>query len=542
MQGVQQTKVVSPKSISQTLSPTDVIKHFVSQELASCPEDNKYAVYFAVKTALENFSSEEFDITHTNPIINGIFTKILNAPVLLNAFKALAIPTKVSCVTTHNTELLTYLSELEAEMSASSTSAMSRHMDKVKNTIIPIGNGKGKKRTPTVLSWGVCYMSKWGDHTKNANNKVSVPYGEISCRQLSWETLVSGAKPLKSYHTAMRDLQVAQSESLRRNFYDTKNIRFRANEYYFLHKDDDIGDILYDIAKDLGVDSIKSMLFITSSHQISFTIEHKESGNIVLKWYDPNRTECHIRFLTDKVEKLKLAKLDDFMEKQQQADYFSRLSSTTVAVYVDPKRPVGDGSQPHQFTVAHPTKLSPAEILAYTTVYNADNLIELLKNTVAAESDGDKLFGLLANDLSDPGKPLFFTAVLAPRENFVVVFISVVAKSTLLTSKQKILLLKATATIQGRAYSVLFLGINSGRASEITNYTREILKSTELSDDEKVAILSDDGFNGDQSKRSPAHDEPSKLALIAFANEVRSSTLPEDKKTLILKTQRYKID
>jgi|GEM_PF-4654397 len=538
---------------SEVAGQLPIIKNFISQELEREGQNSEFLIHYALKITLEKFSSYSgvVNFISPNPYINTFLSKIESAPALQNAFTLLTKTfSPLDTTLTTPQELNQYLAELDETLSRARVQSMEQHLDKVPG---PISDGKYNRQCVT-LTWGVKYICKGGDHKQNHNNRIDAhaladkqSHGKLTCRHLSWEVLVQGVKPLKDYHAPMSNLFKQQSTRLVNNDFDLQKIRFRANNYYFVHMADNFGDVLYSIAENLQIAEMKSMIFLTANHQIAFTIEFKTRGYFALKWYDPNRTESHWTYLAANVEKFKEAKLDDFMAEQQKIDYFSRLKSVTIAVYDDPQQLVGDGTQVNNFNIPDPTHLSSAEILNYSLVYNASNSIEILKNIISKHIDGMELFQILGNDSSDPGQPLFFQCALGGhRENFVKEFVISVAGSKILNSEQKVALLKGVATINGQRYSLLFLGINSLRVNQVEVYTNEILNSG-LTQEEKVAILSEDDFspppfNGDRTKRLPAAPEM-QSTLETFVNIIKqTNVLEEQNKTEVLQTQRFKID
>jgi len=539
---------------TQLAGQLPIIKNFISQELEQGDQNSEFLIHYALKVTLEKFSAYSGVITITSPhlYLTTFISKVESNSDLQNAFTLLTQGTLLPLDTTLvvRKELDQYIEEINQTLSHLREGYLQQHLENVPS---PISEGKYNRQC-VPLTWGVTFICKGGDHKQNHNNRIDAQaqigknsHGKLTCRHLSWEVLVQGEKPLKNYHAAMANLDKHQSTRLINNDYDLQKIRFRANNYYFIHMADNFGDVLYSIAENLQIAEIKSMIFLTTSHQIAFTIEFKTKGYFALKWYDPNRTESHWTYLAANAEKFKEAKLEDFMAEQQKLDYFSRLKSVTIAVYDDPKRPVGNGTQINNFNILASTQLSSAEMLNFALTYNASKSIEILKNIVSKHTDGNELFQILGNDCSDPGQPLFFQCVIVGhRDKFVKEFVLLVVCSKVLTSEQKVALLKGVATIKGYRHSLLFLGINNVREEQVKFYTNEILNS-ELTQEEKVAILSEDDFspppfNGDRTKRLPVAPEMQPLLEIFIRIIKDAKSLDESSKITILKTQRFKID
>lgn len=336
---------------------------------------------------------------------------------------------------------------------------------------------------------GYVYTSKSGDPSINLNGQVfDNQGGEIVCRHLAFNMLLND----KTYHATMLKLEMSQPTTLAENIYDTELVEYRANEYHPFQLNQ-FGAALHSTCKNMQPNDKKSMLLFSERHAMAVVVWHK-GDHISLKFYDPNMTTSHFRYLTHNLEDLQNLQLGDFLEKNIQKDYFSSIDGGVLAVY----------DNPHHLAVA---KKSVANFVW------SQNIAELRNS---------KELSVL----------LFYALHFNAAEEHIIKIVTQIINLTDATNiTQTLHFLKAKQMPDG--FSGLFVAMQKNHIFAAAGYINAILNSKHLRLNEKVELLLAEDMM----------DNPALCAALAFGNteaailfvsSILDSDLPPEQKTILL--------
>lgn len=83
----------------------------------------------------------------------------------------------------------------------------------------------------------------------------------------------------------------------------------------------------------------RSMSFMSPNHAMAITLKRKKNDNrIIIKFYDPNKTSSHCRFICHNLNKINQLKLEDFLTSDELSAYFPSFKQPVgnFLIYKDP--------------------------------------------------------------------------------------------------------------------------------------------------------------------------------------------------------------
>jgi hypothetical protein len=135
---------------------------------------------------------------------------------------------------------------------------------------------------------------------------------------------------------------IASIPSLKNNTHDQEKVRFNSSYYHFFNLDE-LGVQLEGIAKTLKTNEKTSLLFNAENHLMAFDIQKKSVRDgppvYIIKFYDPNITDKHIRIVCEDLLMLKKLSIHDLMSEAQSDAYFPKIKS---AFFYSPKQCIGN--------------------------------------------------------------------------------------------------------------------------------------------------------------------------------------------------------
>lgn len=184
------------------------------------------------------------------------------------------------------------------------------------------------------------YYSPGNIYINNNNNGHLTQYNgqALCCRHLSYEWLFRHNRRLAgSYHDAYSSdfaLDDYDAIELRNNDYDEDDVETRAQSYTLAnYKKNGLGKSLYHDCHDMGVRQKRYFNYMSDNHVMALVVDYKMDGWVVVKFYDPNKTEVHYRCVLNDMQYIQMIELGWFVSAERLQDYFPEYTQGALARY-----------------------------------------------------------------------------------------------------------------------------------------------------------------------------------------------------------------
>jgi len=188
---------------------------------------------------------------------------------------------------------------------------------------------------------------------------------------LAYEFLILESTDKHTYHEVYSSPK-SISDQLADNYYDTNRIRFKANEYHFFEIEH-LGNALSDISENLKDNQLLTMSLFSENHVMAITINYYENKGYILKFYDPNSTNTHIRAICATIDDVKSLKIDDFLEDKLKNLYYPSFKTACFADYYNCRKSIEQPSDTEVYFNNH---------VPLTNKLYFSNNFNLVKNSV----------------------------------------------------------------------------------------------------------------------------------------------------------------
>lgn len=382
------------------------------------------------------------------------------------------------------------------------------------------------------------YRSKHGNEN-NLNCAASDKNGKkIACRHLSGYLFFHHSH-LKDYHESYKSLENIKSiKYLYNNEYDENNPELTCH-YYNTFPVQFLGQALSNIASDLIVNKEKARMFFSKNHLMMISIIKKklstDKHHYIIKFYDPNKTNSHIRIICDNLDSMSKLQVEQILGEDRTTAYFKE--SRIVSLLGEP-----DSSNKALMTVMFHYTLNDKQVMY---AHERFRLSRILLNGIkyaCHQSLKQYVDEILKSELSECNK----TRLLSVKTRYgtpglqlvsdtkkdgpktLKLYMEMVVGSTLGYNK-KILLLNAKDDI---GYSALQAALIDEKTQVLKMYIEVILKS-DLKINEKMALLSPiDGYG--MNVLEMARENHYAEAIKVYIELISRSLLDEESKNTLL--------
>lgn len=175
-----------------------------------------------------------------------------------------------------------------------------------------------------LISGNLIYGSKQGNRL-NFNTKATDENGEeICCRHLA-SYVAQLPRAIKGYHDALGNKDnIAAAPYLKSNHHDKHIHDFK--QFSALVPIDGFGRTLALLAHNVPVGHELSLVLNSENHSMGLSITHKPTqlghSQYIIKFYDPNITDSHLRAICPNTTSIEALKLSDFIPDEIIPDYF----------------------------------------------------------------------------------------------------------------------------------------------------------------------------------------------------------------------------
>lgn len=343
------------------------------------------------------------------------------------------------------------------------------------------------------------YYSERGDPKINLNCKIDNSWakkiinkkghdGQVTCRHFAFEQLKDWQSKREDslkykfdsdnqYHEKFKDEESIQKvDSLMNADYDMQRVMYRADKYV-LFDIKDIGEALHSLCNELSaVDPIKTLTFGSENHLMSMKLQRKESPlRYIINFYDPNKTTAHLRIVCKSLFQVRGIKISNLLFDRAIQKNFSTIKAGVFAVY---------------------------------------NNVNQLK----AESD-DKVYEVI--DGISPGDLIWSGLSFG---------INVFDKIKPEYCDKNALLVKSAKKVSG-----LSLALSCCNNAVVTSYVKLILASGDITTEEKVELLIQEGGEGSNGLVR-ALNQVKKDIVKSYVKLILKSDLPTECKSDFIKT------
>lgn len=176
---------------------------------------------------------------------------------------------------------------------------------------------------------GFSYFSKKGAGNRN-NNKAKDKDGKsIVCRHMAMYVMQLS---MKNYHDDLSSKESIESiEYFYNNHYDKQNLDLIGREYYFFDYDT-FSSMMREILQTLDVGDQKNFLFLNKKHAMAISIS-KKPNYLVIKFYEPNKSDKHLRLIFSHSFDINHMSLDMFMLPHHIKSYLIKISMLVLIDY-----------------------------------------------------------------------------------------------------------------------------------------------------------------------------------------------------------------
>lgn len=294
------------------------------------------------------------------------------------------------------------------------------------------------------------------------------------------------SQKMKRYHDDLSNAgKIFAVSYLRNNEADPYSRK--TSRYYSIAKLDAFGAELERCAQKVPVGHEVTLLFDSPIHTMAITITHKplaeNKSYYVIKFYDPNATDRHIRGICQDTSAVGALKLSDFLESQAIDHYFEE--SKMFALYSYEKCQSAENKMPDVHICESEETLS--ESLFYVLNYGLHEAVAMIAKRLSGNFDL-----LQANDVD--GYPGFFMALQEGHTQAIEAYVNVVLTTDALSDDQKFKLLQAK-NLEGD--SGLFMAFQEGHTQAIKAYIDAVLVTKTLREDQKFELLQAKNSEGD---------------------------------------------
>ena len=169
-------------------------------------------------------------------------------------------------------------------------------------------------------------------------------YPIIVCRHLALAYLSHHKrKSRQSYHHTFSSQQSISQSMLSHNMLDHYQINARADWMRHFHIDSyEFGTTLHEASLSMKPGEQKTFIFDSSNHAMAIVLlyKHDEKGKrFVLKFFDPNKTLKHLRFVTERSQALRALSIHHFLSKRDIEHYFDRSFYASIREYTNLETP-----------------------------------------------------------------------------------------------------------------------------------------------------------------------------------------------------------
>lgn len=338
--------------------------------------------------------------------------------------------------------------------------------------------------------WKFIYQSQ-GD-TSSHNSKY---YGDgLCCRQMSMYFLRHHwRRSDKSYDKVLTSKAAIDTTSLPLNLFDKQRWEYHGDRYIF----NTIAGSGLGAAIGYGCDELRVMdkrffLLASENHIMAIAVECQGSEKLVVKFYDPNKSGCHLRAVCYDLKQVRSLRLDHFLSMENIEDYFPKVKSLTLIQYVDPWAVNASpaGGQLHNVAVYGNNK---SDYLYFSIIYaRLESMLLMMQRIIdtSAAIISSKQKAQLLRAVDDASMLAMHRLVHEGHPDVLLAYMQAVVSvpSSVLSEAIKISLLNAGA---GERPPVLFDMVDHGNAEMVARYIDFVLAAPveQLSHEAKQALL-----------------------------------------------------
>jgi hypothetical protein len=375
------------------------------------------------------------------------------------------------------------------------------------------------------------YQSKQGEGI-HLNFKGKDKYNRpVVCRHLAG---LVASKGMKDYAHILSSVRALEREPyLASNIFDSRDAKI--SRYIAFSSIPSFGQTLQETAQQVALNRESTFILGSENHRMTLTIRHKELNNdeshYIIKFYDPNKSDIHLRAICPNLKTIDSLSLSDFLKTEEINRYFPKLQ----CFYMESYEKCQDNTPPIIYT--SPDGADDAYLFYSLHRGDADNVKRLINNILSDKTltedeqlkrlqptASDGTFGLavafqfghlkailsyvntilhsnltneqcfkLLQSKNHQGVPVLAIAFLKDYDHILKPFISTILSSRL-SYQQKFSLVQSNIENQGPAF---YATLQVGHEKTIRMYM-DIILNTEFTSDEKLHLLEAKILKGDK--------------------------------------------